>query len=142
MPLIGSSNASIDLSPDGTMAKASVQVTDQTLQTILSMLPVKEIITASLKATETPRRAGPALSVETDAMVYTLKRVWPEPTFGETPTSSCFALPENAPPLTMSDAEAGTCGTQLISVVSASQPPKPDAKPAYSFSGQVTPPDK
>jgi hypothetical protein len=46
-PLVGSVNADYKLASDGTLTEASAQITDQTLSTILSALPISSLITTA-----------------------------------------------------------------------------------------------
>lgn len=51
-PLIGSANVSVELSQDGTLGKASAEIKDDTLGTLLATIPIKEVVSSTLAAKE------------------------------------------------------------------------------------------
>ncbi len=61
-PLVGSVSADYHLASDGTLSEASGQVTDQTLSTILSALPISSLITTVASGGLLKGAATPALA--------------------------------------------------------------------------------
>jgi hypothetical protein len=54
-PFIGSANVSAELSAQGTLTKATAEISDQTLSTVLGLLPVKEVLTSVLVPSAGPQ---------------------------------------------------------------------------------------
>ncbi len=65
-PLVGSANVSVDLTADGTLGKATAEIKDDTLGTILSALPVQDAFSSAL----TPAVAPAAEEDDEGAMVF------------------------------------------------------------------------
>jgi len=59
VPLAGSVNAAYELSADGTLTKASSQVTEETFKTILGALPISDLIKTAAGAGVAALLAGP-----------------------------------------------------------------------------------
>lgn len=59
-PWIGSSAANARLAPDGTLAEASGEIKDATAETLLELVPAKEVLTALVTAERARALAAPA----------------------------------------------------------------------------------
>jgi|GEM_PF-6816644 len=154
-PVIGSTTVSAELASDGTLTKASVAVQDDTLSTLVPLLPVtkyfervlgldpvadKELIALSnegAKGIASGRsRTGLKLSMEVSLQptVYTLQK---QHDYSDRSGASC------RPPLSLLAAADGRLeppnDVQLVSVESSPTPKKGDEN-AYLVSGSITPP--
>jgi hypothetical protein len=151
VPLIGSSNTTLDLSSDGTLTKFAANIKDETASTLLSLLPIKEYF-ATL--TQKPGTKGSQfalsngkvtfnLAIIEGAQIYTLKR---DATTACQPYAGKGDL-KNLPPLKYEHIVSGVCGVQLASVTKPQkvQPPAGgdggDNKPAYTINGKITLPE-
>lgn len=65
-PAIGSASVSTEIGPDGTLAKASAETEDKTLETLLALIPVSEYLSSKLIPTD----ADPAALIAGEPRLY------------------------------------------------------------------------
>lgn len=160
-PLMGSSTVSADLASDGTLTKSSVAMQDDTLSTLVPLLPVTKYFERRLgldkapdtstdkafaKSVDVVRVASPSsrnqlrvsIEIELDPTVYTLEKQHPYPSDSKNTALQTAYVPLN---LVISN---GTfeppIGVQLVSVETSSATKKDPDKNAYTLSGSITPP--
>lgn len=162
-PIIGSTTVSAELASDGTLTKASVAIQDDTLSTVLPLLPITKFFERRLGLADKPAAAKTdvmiqtigksmlaqradeirseikiAMKVDLTPTVYTLQKQI-DGTEGRAPTCA-----NSCPPLRLVANNEGFSapeGVQLVSVETSSGAKKDD-KDAYTLSGTISPPAK
>lgn len=162
-PIIGSTTVSAELASDGTLTKASVAVQDDTLSTLLPLLPITKFFERRLGLADKPAAA------KTDVMIQTIGKSMlaerPEEIRSEikiamkvelTPTvytleeqidgadGRALTCANSCPPLLLiaqDNVLSAPQGIQLVSVETSSSAKK-DNTDAYTLSGTITPPAK
>lgn len=94
-PWIGSAAASARLAPDGTLAEASAQVKDETVDTLLSIVPSKEMFTAFVRG-ERARALGDVAPGGTATLQLILEPQFVKHTYTMVGGAPC---PRAAPPI-------------------------------------------
>jgi hypothetical protein len=157
LPIMGSTTVSAELASDGTLTKASVAVQDDTISTLISLLPITKYFERRLglsgdtsgKTAEDvkhkigyarfagrPKRPGEevkvSMEVKLEPTVYTLEEHLP----AKSCSKSCTPLE-----LVFTDSGFKPCreSVQLVSVETSSDAKKDDDT-AYSISGKIVPP--
>ena len=162
-PIIGSTTVSAELASDGTLTKASVAIQDDTLSTVLPLLPITKFFERRLGLADKPAAAKTdvmiqtigksmlaqradeirseikiAMKVDLIPTVYTLQEQI-DGTEDRAPTCA-----NSCPPLRLVANDEGLSvpqGVQLVSVETSSGTKKDD-KDAYTLSGTISPPAK
>lgn len=133
-PPIGSVTVSAELNADGTLSKGSAEVEDRTVDALLDLIPVKEVLLSRWIPSEDKNDLQPEttfraiLTIEPSPILHTLSRVH-ELT---SPCAQHARIPENT--------ETGIAYTRVLS----SAVPRPASVPnnAINLSGQITMPEK
>lgn len=151
MPLIGTASGTYKLSPDGTLTEGTAAVTDDTIKTILSLLPINAKLSLQWGITAPPKLATeslvpgpPAAATEVlrvdvamveQRTITTLRKVEKPILNGD------YVTPKPSPPLLETDVNTGA--VQLVSkevvVGSGEEKAKPDTT-SYKIQGTFTPP--
>ncbi len=125
VPLVGSATTSFELSSDQTLTKGSATVEDKTLSTILSALPLKELVAKGLGIQNVD--AAPSdwvVELAVEAFVVEAYRV-----------RKLLAVGQELPkPITWKEHEGAGFEWELVTQSGS------DSKDAFKFSGTVTPP--
>ncbi len=163
-PIIGSTTVSAELASDGTLTKASVAIQDDTLSTVLPLLPITKFFERRLGLADKPAAAKTdvmiqtigksmlaqredeirseikiAMKVDLTPTVYTLQKQI-DGTVDRAPTCA-----NSCPPLRLvanNEGFAAPEGVQLVSVETSSAGAKKEDKDAYTLSGTISPPAK
>jgi len=135
-PVIGTSSVAAELSPEGTLAKGSAEVADNTVETLLGLLPIKEVLTNRLIP---PDEAGFAagepryrhtLTTEAVPVLHILSMIHAKESI------PCGQRQELSP----TDTSTQVSYTRTVPSVAASKPATPGN--AINVSGQITMPEK
>jgi hypothetical protein len=167
MPWVGSSSVTAKLAGDGTLTESSSETDNQTVSTILAALPAQELagkwfglgegdsVSKALSdrsrnpefdidGLDKPRREERLVSLVVQGVYwqYTLRRSSKDSQGVVEPLSYGPSLCES-PPSSQEAPPKGSCGVELVSVVTKSEekPKDSSAKSAWSISGEIKPPD-
>jgi hypothetical protein len=127
IPLAGSVNAEVNLSPELTLSKASANIQEQTLKTFLDLLPIKEVLSGVAKAATAKaiQIVSVRLTIEPQVYNYTLSNLG----------AKVKILPCGDPGEPLKDPSKGTFSRKLMPADESKK--KEDEGKKIKFSGSV-----